>query len=62
MSKNNKSLFQKELFREALTQSFVKLNPKKSIITTVSLIAGKICFFILFICFNRDEAISSCCC
>lgn len=28
MSKNNKSLFQKELVREALTQSFVKLNPK----------------------------------
>ena len=26
--KNNKSLFQKELVREALTQSFVKLNPK----------------------------------
>ncbi|WP_398455812.1 potassium-transporting ATPase subunit KdpB [Sphingobacterium thalpophilum] len=28
MSKNNKSLFQKELVREALIQSFVKLNPK----------------------------------
>lgn len=28
MSKNNKSLFQKELVQEALKQSFVKLNPK----------------------------------
>ncbi len=28
MSKNNKSLFQKELVREALIQSFVKLHPK----------------------------------